>query len=83
MLILDISNIKKRPSVWPKSMPNKIRVLEGRYFADYDIHPEERRKRWYKELVKNMKEIKPQGNFSIPIGINKDTMDSNAKIIDV
>lgn len=70
MIILDLTNYYKRPPAWPDNTPDKIRLTKGKYEKEYDIHPTERRKKWYKEMVKYQKMQSPNLRHDWPIGMD-------------
>lgn len=83
MIILDLTNYKgKRPSHWPDSTPDKIRLTKGKHFSEYDVHPIERRKKWYKEMVKKQGKQYPSKNHDWPVGVSMFDLPAGVKIIE-
>ena len=85
MITLDLTNYKgKKPDYWPANTPDKIRLTRGKYQKEYDIHSSERRKAWYKEIIKLSKKEyhDPPYKYDWPIGVNEYELPDGVKIIE-
>jgi len=79
-IILDLTEYTG-DEVFQEGMPKKILLVPGKHYFEYDLHPNHRRAKWYKQRVEESRRVSPDKRADWPIGITEHMLHDGAKII--